>query len=571
MKLPRNRVCVVPPIRSPIGSDSAHQIQEARSTAGRAEPRGRSASAWAWLAVGLVLSLAAPPAPSAAEFRPAETLPGAELFNNGAARQIRIEMTPSAVESLRRDAREFVRATVKEEGMVYADVAIHLKGSVGSFREVDDKPDWTLDFNRFKARQKFHGLRRIHLNNSVEDPSYCNELLGSELFRAAGIPAPRVAHAVVTLNGRRLGLYVLKEGFTEDFLGCYFKQVGGNLYEPGEGHDVNQRLKRNSVVAPKQDRAALEALADAALEADAAKRWPRLEQALEVDPFVDFMAMEVMVGHRDGYCLARNNYRVYHDLDSDKMVFFPHGMDQLFGNPDAPWQPHMAGLVAKAVMETPEGKRRYRASFAVLLTNVFRVQMLQGRVDQVVAGLRPAMTEAEFAGVRDEAAHVKERIARRQMSLKRQLSEPERALLVFTNGIGHLGGWVKVDESGSGQMEQGQAPDHIPALHIVARSESGASWRTQPLLSRGRYRFEGQVKVAGVKPLPYGKYEGAGLRVAGKVRESGNVVGDSDWRALSAEFEVTEETQEVELVCELRASAGEVWFGVESLRLVQAP
>jgi hypothetical protein len=521
------------------------------------------------LAVGLVLLLLVPPASLAVEFRPAQTLPGADLFTNGAVRQLRIEMAPSGVESLRRDPRQFVRATVKEEGTVYDDVAIHLKGSVGSFREVDDKPDLTLDFNRFNTGRKFHGLRRIHLNNSVEDPSYCNELLGGELFRAAGIPAPRVAHAVVTLNGRRLGLYVLKEGFTEDFLGCYFKQVGGNLYEPGEGHDVNQRLKRNSVVAPKQDRAALVALTDASLEADLARRWPRLEQALDVDQFVDFMAMEVMVGHRDGYCLARNNYRVYHDLDSDKMVFFPHGMDQLFGNPDAPWQPHMAGLVAKAVMEMTEGKRRYRASFASLFTNVFRVPMLQGRVDQVVAGLRPAITGAEFAGVRDEALHVKERIAQRQISLKRQLSEPERALLVFTNGIGHLAEWVKADESGSVQMEQVPASDHTPALHIVARSESGASWRTQALLGRGRYRFEGQVKVAGVKPLPYGKYQGAGLRVAGNVRESGNVVGDSDWRALSAEFEVRDETQEVELVCELRASAGEVWFGVESLRLVQ--
>jgi len=195
--------------------------------------------------------------------------------------------------------------------------------------------------------------------------------------------------------------------------------------------------------------------------------------------------------------------------------------------------------------------------------------MLQGRVDQVIASLQPAITDAEFAAVKDEAGHVKDRIAQREISLKRQLSEPERALLVFTNGIGHLRGWVKADESASVQMEQGQASDHTAALHIVARSESGASWRTQALLGRGRYRFEGLVKVAGVKPLPYGTYQGAGLRVAGSVRESGNVVGDSDWRALSAEFEVTEETREVELVCELRASAGEVWFGVESLRVVQ--
>jgi hypothetical protein len=77
------------------------------------------------------------------------------------------------------------------------------------------------------------------------------------------------------------------------------------------------------------------------------------------------------------------------------------------------------------------------------------------------------------------------------------------------------------------------------------------------------------VKVAGVKPLAHGTYQGAGLRVAGGIRESANVVGDSDWRPLSAEFEVAAERQEVELVCELRASAGEAWFGTDSLRLLQ--
>jgi hypothetical protein len=505
----------------------------------------------------------------AAELRAAQALPGAELFTNGPVRQLRLEIASVAMESLRQDAREFVRATVKEEGRVYEDVAVHLKGSVGSFREVDDKPALTLDFNRFNAQQKFHGLRRIHLNNSVEDPSYCNEMLGGELFRAAGIPAPRAAHAVVTLNGRRLGLYVLKEGFTEDFLKCYFQQIGGNLYEPGEGHDVNQRLKRNSVEAPKQDRSALAALADAALEADATKRWPQLEQTLEVNRFVAFMAMEVMLGHRDGYCLARNNYRVYQNLDSGKIVFFPHGMDQLLGQPDAPWQPHMAGLVAKAVMETTEGRRLYRETFAYLFTNVFRVQTLQARVDQVVAKLRPALSDPEAAAVQAEAVHVKERMVQRQLSLSRQLSEPERASVVFTHGFAHPAGWVKVDEPASGQMEIGQATGHTPALHIATRSESAASWRTIVRLSRGRYRFEGQVKVAGVKPLPYGKHQGAGLRVAGNLRESGSLVGDTGWRALATEFEVSEETKDMELVCELRASAGEAWFGTESLRLAR--
>src|SRR5205085_6050826 len=122
--------------------------------------------------------------------------------------RIEIELAPDKMAVLRKESREFVRVVVIEDGKTYRDVAVHLKGSVGSFRPLEDKPAFTLDFSRFSPGQKFHGLRRIHLNNSVEDPSYCNEQLGSELFRAAGIPAPRVTRAVVTLNQRRLGPYV---------------------------------------------------------------------------------------------------------------------------------------------------------------------------------------------------------------------------------------------------------------------------------------------------------------------------------------------------------------------------
>ncbi|HEX3987944.1 MAG TPA: CotH kinase family protein, partial [Verrucomicrobiae bacterium] len=436
-------------------------------------------------------------------------------------------------------------------------------------REVDDKPDLTLDFNRFGATQKFHDLRRIYLNNSVEDPSYCNELLGGELFRAAGVPAPRVAHAIVTLNARRLGLFVLKEGFTEDFLGCYFKHIGANLYEPGDGHDVNQRLKRNAIVAPKQDDDALQSLADAVKEPDPAKRWPRLQQTLDVDEFVKFMAMEVMLGHRDGYSLARNNYRIYQDIDSGKMVFFPHGMDQLFGNPDAKWLPHMSGLTSKAVMETPQGALRYRATFSALFTNVFRVSSIQTQVDQVVAGLRAVLTPSEFAAVQDAANHQKEQIARRQIALAAQLSQPERPFFTFANGEGILTDWVKTDDSAGVKMDQFQADDHTPVMRIVAHSASGASWRTTVLLRRGRYRFEGSLKVTGVKPLAFGKYQGAGLRVAGSVRDSAGLLGDSNWCIEGTEFTVTDETQEVELICELRASAGEAWFDLKSLKLHQ--
>src|SRR6185369_6086366 len=208
--------------------------------------------------------------------------------------------------------RKYVPAVVRKGTEVYAMTGIHLKGSTGSYRSLDDKPGFTLSFGKFALGQKFHGLEKIHLNNCVEDPSCLNDFLGSELFRAAGVPAPRVAHAIVELNGRRLGLYVLKEGFTEDFLSLYFQRTEGALYEPEASPAGEERFKEVSGPGA-EEQADLKALAVAAKEPDLHLRWQRLQQVLDIDRFVTFMAMEVMTCHRDGYCLARNNFRIYHD------------------------------------------------------------------------------------------------------------------------------------------------------------------------------------------------------------------------------------------------------------------
>jgi spore coat protein CotH len=183
-----------------------------------------------------------------AEFRLA--VPGGALFTGYTVHRIQIEISSDGLAALRRHPREYVLATVRVAGEAYEEVGIHLKGSTGSFRDVDDKPAFTVDFDQFNPDQKCDGLSKIHLNNSVEDSSYVNERLGADLFRAAGVPTPRVAHAMVELNGRSLGLYVLKEGFTKEFLGLHFTRTDGNLYDVGSGNEVTERMRRNSGAGP---------------------------------------------------------------------------------------------------------------------------------------------------------------------------------------------------------------------------------------------------------------------------------------------------------------------------------
>src|SRR3954453_7726486 len=136
--------------------------------------------------------------------------------------KVSITVPDSAIASLRAEPRKSVHAVVREGAHEYDDVALHLKGSIGSFRPIDEKPALTLSFSKFESNRMFHGNTKVHFNNSVEDPSYLNEKLGTLVFTRAGIACPLVRHAIVELNGRHLGLYVVKEGFSREFLARHF-------------------------------------------------------------------------------------------------------------------------------------------------------------------------------------------------------------------------------------------------------------------------------------------------------------------------------------------------------------
>ncbi len=253
--------------------------------------------------------------------------------------QIAIEIAREDIARLRRESRKYVRADVRVSGQVFLGAGLHLKGATGSFREIDDKPAFTLNFGQFGTGPDFYGSRKIHLNNSLEDPSYLREQLGSELFQSAGVPSPRVGHARVVLNGRALGLYVLKEGFAEDFLVRSFSRADGNLYDTDLGHDVDSVMKRH-LGGGGSSQTELRRAAEAAAELDLNRRWERLQAAVDMERFLSFVAMEVMICHWDGYSLGRNNFRIYHDPAADRLVFLPTGMDQIFAKADLTWRPN---------------------------------------------------------------------------------------------------------------------------------------------------------------------------------------------------------------------------------------
>ncbi len=493
--------------------------------------------------------------------------PADGLASGPAIHLIRIALGPDGAAALRGDPRGYVRADVVADGEEFRGARIHLKGSTGSFRPLDEKPSLTIDLGAIGGGRGFRGVAKFHLDNSVEDPSYLCDLVGSEIFRSVGIPASQVSHARVTLDGRDFGLYVLKEGFTPDFLRRSFPGVDSALLGPGPGQDIDGRMQVKSGRPAARINGQRRALAAAASETDPSIRWRQLGETLDVDRFITSMAVEVLIGHRDGYALARNNFRMQIDVATGKAVFLPQGMDQLFAPADLALVPQMSGLVARAVMDSPEGRRRYEARIRELAPKVLDVDALRRRVDGAVAALRPSTSVAEMAGITSAAAGLVERIGQRAEEVRRRSDRARAAAVEFVDGVAPLAGWEADVAPEGGRLDRAAAPDATPALHIVAGPVTSAAWGTTVRLPAGRYRLEGFARTAGVAALPFGNNHGAVLRIGGDHPRPSALLGVSSWSELTAEFEVGPGGGDVLLLCELRASRGEAWFDAGSLSL----
>lgn len=75
--------------------------------------------------------------------------------------------------------------------------------------------------------------------------------------------------------------------------------------EKDRGNDPNNRTDLKALLAACRDH-------------DVSIRWSRLEELLDIETFITFMAMEMMLGHWDSYTLQHNNYLLFFDTRTGK-------------------------------------------------------------------------------------------------------------------------------------------------------------------------------------------------------------------------------------------------------------
>ena len=315
-----------------------------------------------------------------------------------------------------------VPARVTYDGVVLPDTGIRRKGFIGSRRDLFDKTGFNIDFHEFVPEQRLHGLKKLTLNNGVQDNSLLHEHLAYEIFRRAGLPAPLTAHAHVTLNGIPFGLYVVKESVDGEFLDRNFGAGNdqGNLYEGPCCRDFvayPEHVELKDEAREMRSRDDLVQLTQLIRDTPDAEWEAVVGARLDLDNVITTYALEAVTDHFDNYFFNGNNYYLYHHPGSGKFVMLPHGMDQALWWLGDPWR-RPQGLLGIRIRSLPALDARFRQAVKRVMTQAYDLPALATRLDRAAAvrvGQPPfdARMAADVQRVRSSLFGLRELLVRR--------------------------------------------------------------------------------------------------------------------------------------------------------------
>jgi spore coat protein CotH len=291
------------------------------------------------------------------------------------------------------------------------------------------KPGLKLDFNEFVSGQEFLGLKSLVLDNLTQDATMLKERLMMKLFRRMAIPAPRVAHTKLFINGEYWGLYTLVEPVDKGFLKRNLGEDGGYLYDyewsteyrfEDLGPDAAAytpypfQLETNESKPNPQPLIELIQFMNQASDEEFAGG---LARHLDPASFLRFLAVEAFAAEQDGFLgdWGMNNFYLYGYQNSPRFVFVPWDKDLAFAAADrSAWENVETNVLARRMLAVPEWREFFVARLRECAASAggpggWFEQELEAAYQQITRAAaedsRSPFTYAEFEGSIDVLRH----------------------------------------------------------------------------------------------------------------------------------------------------------------------
>lgn len=301
-------------------------------------------------------------------------------------------------------------------------VGLRIKGKV---RDGEGSPEkkYALKINtNYFEGERFRGIDKIHFENNNPDPSAMRQMIASRLFRAFGLPSPRMSYARVTMEGQDFGIYTMIQDvdkrFLKDSFGTDESADDGNLYRCVETYcslEFHGKTKESYFTKACADQNGCGLVLETNLDDPALNDYTDLidfvdflanstdaefaagvEAWLDVPMFLKFLATSFASGAYEGYLAAYNNFFIYKSPVDGRFIFIPWGMDKSYGestctdgtipaDPFAPWCPGQKRTLAERLLAVDSFKAQYVALLRELLENHFTEAGHKAWVDELDA------------------------------------------------------------------------------------------------------------------------------------------------------------------------------------------
>jgi spore coat protein H len=315
--------------------------------------------------------------------------PGTKVFAQSRLHRLDITVAPEFLDRLNTDRENRVPASIQFDDIALSNVGVRLKTGFGSFSDLADKPGWSFKFNEFVGSQRLDGLRKLVVNNAKQDLSFLNDHLAEHAHRLIGLRGALTSYAMVTFNGRSLGLMILTESIDKDLLERWFGNNSGNLYEgfyhPNElprGDFVlhPEDLELKDEVKEMRNRADVVALAMTIRDTADDELESRVSEKLALEDYLCQWALDSLLGSMDSYHYFVNNYYLYNNPTDGRFHMMPHGMDRLTFQYDSETVP--MGVLPNRMKNIPALRSKFLARVDQIRQQL-NAALLQNRITEV--------------------------------------------------------------------------------------------------------------------------------------------------------------------------------------------
>jgi spore coat protein H len=240
----------------------------------------------------------------------------------------------------------YVSSTINFNGETWNSVGFRYSGNStlqSSWRSGTEKISFRLDFDQFEDQdpstknQRFYGFKQLAFKSNAMDASYLREKVAGDIFRAAGVIAPRTTFYEVYVDygegSQYFGLYTAVEIVDDTLIKSQFSDGSGNVYKPegsgaafvdGTFNKTSFGKQTNQKAADWSDIQSVFAALNSTLRTSNPAAWRAgLEKVFDVDAFIRWLAVDTIIQNWDTYGAIAHNYYLYTDPSDGLVTWIP--------------------------------------------------------------------------------------------------------------------------------------------------------------------------------------------------------------------------------------------------------